>query len=116
MHAAAFLVILCFWLGILFLPQCNQGFKEKGSSVYNTEIRYGGRIVNSRNATVDKSTIHIKVFYVPRKKYEGKYPRQVPTAAFKGNYGTIRRAAGEEAKVAKDRERAGSLGKDDQDE
>ena len=56
------------------------------------------------------------MLYVPRKKYEGKYPRQVPTAAFKGNYGTIRRAAGEEAKVAKDRERAGSLTKEDQDE
>ena len=40
----------------------------------------------------------------------------MPTAAFKGNYGTIRRAAGEEAKVAKDKERAGSLGKEDQDE
>ena len=39
-----------------------------------------------------------------RKKYEGKYPRQVPTAAFKGNYGTLRISTMEQAKAFTDRE------------
>ena len=32
-----------------------------------------------------------------RKKYEGKFPSQVPTATFKGNYGTLKTATNDKA-------------------
>ena len=46
-----------------------------------------------------------------RKKFEGKYPKQVPVANFKGNYGTIRGSGGEisggQGKVSKEKEALG---------
>ena len=44
----------------------------------------------------------IVTFY--RKKYEGKYPSSVPTASFKGNYGTLRVSTMDQAKAFTDRE------------
>ena len=44
----------------------------------------------------------IVTFY--RKKYEGKYPASVPTASFKGNYGTLRVSTMDQAKAFTDRE------------
>lgn len=48
--------------------------------------------------------------YLRRKKYEGKYPRQVPVANFRGNYGTIKGPGGEISvggKVSKEKEALG---------
>ena len=45
-----------------------------------------------------------------RKKYEGKYPRQVPVANFRGNYGTIKGPGGEISvggKVGREKEALG---------
>ena len=38
-----------------------------------------------------------------RKKYEGRYPQQPPTASFKGNYGQLNMTALEEEKVVASR-------------
>ena len=45
-----------------------------------------------------------------RKKYEGKFPSTVPTATFKGNYGTLKVTTQEQAKAFIEKENAAQEG------
>ena len=82
------------------MPATQRSTLGENWSKFTTLTKHSGKIHSFTSPKYSESWANFRVF---RKKYEGKYPRQVPVANFKGNYGTIKAVEGS-GKVNKEKE------------